>query len=252
MARKGCPNALRIVASPAWRTPSAPTRAPEQRQQGRNTFARFIFGSVHMNARRRPPNAIDRSMQRATRPNLPSHTTETTMSRIPHELHDDSSARCRCDPRPETGNAHFAKLAEQHHEVNREVHRIETEIDAASDGRPNRSRRNAASARYDCSECSTANPRVQTRPQLILRVRDPRRAERLWRSVSDRRALSRRSGPSKSCRDRRRRPVAGRHWRQRRRVVCVRPACRLVAHAPPVDAARLRRCQPVPTCLIGA
>jgi uncharacterized protein YdcH (DUF465 family) len=32
-------------------------------------------------------------------------------------------------------NAHFAKLAEQHHEVNREIHRIETEIDAASDDR---------------------------------------------------------------------------------------------------------------------
>lgn len=32
-------------------------------------------------------------------------------------------------------NAHFAKLAEQHHEVNREIHRIEAEIDAASDDR---------------------------------------------------------------------------------------------------------------------
>jgi uncharacterized protein YdcH (DUF465 family) len=29
-------------------------------------------------------------------------------------------------------NAHFAKLAEQHHAVNREIHRIETEIDAAT------------------------------------------------------------------------------------------------------------------------
>ena len=32
-------------------------------------------------------------------------------------------------------NAHFARLAEQHHEVNREIHRIEAEIDAASDDR---------------------------------------------------------------------------------------------------------------------
>ena len=32
-------------------------------------------------------------------------------------------------------DAHFARLAEQHHDVNREIHRIETEIDAASDDR---------------------------------------------------------------------------------------------------------------------
>ncbi|GAA0757100.1 hypothetical protein FHS52_000381 [Erythromicrobium ramosum] len=32
-------------------------------------------------------------------------------------------------------DAHFARLAEQHHTVNREIHRIETEIDAASDDR---------------------------------------------------------------------------------------------------------------------
>ena len=32
-------------------------------------------------------------------------------------------------------NAHFARLAEQHHEVNREIHRIECEIEAASDER---------------------------------------------------------------------------------------------------------------------
>ena len=32
-------------------------------------------------------------------------------------------------------DAHFARLAEQHHEVNREIHRIEAEIDAASDDR---------------------------------------------------------------------------------------------------------------------
>lgn len=32
-------------------------------------------------------------------------------------------------------NAHFARLAEQHHELNREIHRIESEIEAASDER---------------------------------------------------------------------------------------------------------------------
>lgn len=32
-------------------------------------------------------------------------------------------------------DAHFARLAERHHVVNREIHRIETEIEAASDER---------------------------------------------------------------------------------------------------------------------
>lgn len=32
-------------------------------------------------------------------------------------------------------NAHYAKLADEYHEVNREVHRIEAEADAASDER---------------------------------------------------------------------------------------------------------------------
>lgn len=32
-------------------------------------------------------------------------------------------------------NSHYAKLADEYHEVNREVHRIEAEADAASDER---------------------------------------------------------------------------------------------------------------------
>lgn len=32
-------------------------------------------------------------------------------------------------------NAHFARLADEYHEVNREVHRIEAETEAASDER---------------------------------------------------------------------------------------------------------------------
>lgn len=32
-------------------------------------------------------------------------------------------------------DAHFARLAEEYHEVNREVHRIEAEVEAASDER---------------------------------------------------------------------------------------------------------------------
>jgi uncharacterized protein YdcH (DUF465 family) len=53
----------------------------------------------------------------------------------PHELADAFPADADAIHRLKTGNAHFAKLAEQHHVVNREIHRIETEIDAASDDR---------------------------------------------------------------------------------------------------------------------
>jgi hypothetical protein len=53
----------------------------------------------------------------------------------PHELHDEFPNDADAIHRLKTGNAHFAKLAEQHHVVNREIHRIETEIDAASDDR---------------------------------------------------------------------------------------------------------------------
>lgn len=37
--------------------------------------------------------------------------------------------------RLKTGDAHFARLADEYHEVNRQVHRIEAEAEAASDER---------------------------------------------------------------------------------------------------------------------
>ncbi|MFZ1744158.1 MAG: DUF465 domain-containing protein [Pontixanthobacter sp.] len=33
------------------------------------------------------------------------------------------------------GNAHFVKLSDEYHDVNRELHRIEAEVEAASDER---------------------------------------------------------------------------------------------------------------------
>jgi hypothetical protein len=32
-------------------------------------------------------------------------------------------------------NAHFAKLFDEYHQINREIHRIETQVEAASDER---------------------------------------------------------------------------------------------------------------------
>lgn len=53
----------------------------------------------------------------------------------PHELHDAFPQDAEAMHQLKLTNAHFAKLAERHHTVNREIHRIETEIDAASDDR---------------------------------------------------------------------------------------------------------------------
>ncbi len=53
----------------------------------------------------------------------------------PHELHDEFPDAAEAIHQLKLTDAHFAKLAEQHHVVNREIHRIEAEIDAASDDR---------------------------------------------------------------------------------------------------------------------
>lgn len=53
----------------------------------------------------------------------------------PHELHDEFPHDAEALHRLKIGNEHFARLADRHHEVNREIHRITAEIDAASDER---------------------------------------------------------------------------------------------------------------------
>jgi len=57
------------------------------------------------------------------------------MSHTPNELADVFPDNAEALHHLKLTDAHFARLAEQHHTVNREIHRIETEIDAASDDR---------------------------------------------------------------------------------------------------------------------
>jgi uncharacterized protein YdcH (DUF465 family) len=57
------------------------------------------------------------------------------MSHTPNELADVFPDNAEALRALKLTDAHFARLAEQHHEVNREIHRIEAEIDAASDDR---------------------------------------------------------------------------------------------------------------------
>jgi uncharacterized protein len=55
------------------------------------------------------------------------------MSHTPNELSDAFPQDHAVLHQLKLDNAHFAALAEKYHEVNRAIHRIETEIEPASD-----------------------------------------------------------------------------------------------------------------------
>jgi hypothetical protein len=55
------------------------------------------------------------------------------MSHVPHELADEFPQYAALIHTLKESDAHFAKLAERYHAVNREIHRIEAEVEPASD-----------------------------------------------------------------------------------------------------------------------
>ncbi|MEO1137622.1 MAG: DUF465 domain-containing protein [Pseudomonadota bacterium] len=55
------------------------------------------------------------------------------MAHTPHELADEFPEHAALVHKLKTSDAHFAKLAEEYHEVNRNIHRLETRVEAASD-----------------------------------------------------------------------------------------------------------------------
>ena len=55
------------------------------------------------------------------------------MTHVPHELHEEFPDAADALHRLKQENSHFAKLADEYHAVNREIHRIESEVEAASD-----------------------------------------------------------------------------------------------------------------------
>lgn len=55
------------------------------------------------------------------------------MSHVPHELHEEFPEAAAALTHLKSNDAHFAKLSDQYHELNREIHRIETDIQPASD-----------------------------------------------------------------------------------------------------------------------
>jgi uncharacterized protein YdcH (DUF465 family) len=55
------------------------------------------------------------------------------MSNTPHELHEEFPQDADRIHALKTSDAHFAKLVEGYHEINRTVHRMETNIEAVAD-----------------------------------------------------------------------------------------------------------------------
>jgi hypothetical protein len=51
------------------------------------------------------------------------------MSHTPHELHEEFPDHANKITALKASNAHFAKLADEYHEVNRAVHRAETNVE---------------------------------------------------------------------------------------------------------------------------
>ncbi|OYX66837.1 MAG: hypothetical protein B7Y88_03110 [Sphingomonadales bacterium 32-64-17] len=57
------------------------------------------------------------------------------MSHTPHQLAAEFPEDSGLLHQLKLTDAHFARLADNHHELNREIHRIESEVEAASDER---------------------------------------------------------------------------------------------------------------------
>ena len=55
------------------------------------------------------------------------------MSNVPHELAEEFPEHADKIHEMKTGNAHFAKLFDEYHEINRAIHRAETDIEPTDD-----------------------------------------------------------------------------------------------------------------------
>jgi uncharacterized protein len=61
------------------------------------------------------------------------HNKEALMSHVPHELHEEFPEAAEALRILKTNDAHFARLADEYHTLNREIHRIEINVEPASD-----------------------------------------------------------------------------------------------------------------------
>ncbi len=63
------------------------------------------------------------------------------MSHVPHELSEEFPDAGAAMAKLKAENAHFVKLAERYHELNRDIHRAETDVEPCSDDHMNQMRR---------------------------------------------------------------------------------------------------------------
>lgn len=80
------------------------------------------------------------------------------MSHVPHELAEEFPEHVDKIHDLKTTNAHFAKLADSYHHVNREIHRIETGIEPASDERNTTLRKERMQLKDEINALLTAAP----------------------------------------------------------------------------------------------
>ena len=55
------------------------------------------------------------------------------MTHVPHGLHEEFPQAAATISKLKIGDAHFARLAETYEHVNREIHRVEAEVEPESD-----------------------------------------------------------------------------------------------------------------------
>ncbi|HKL56571.1 MAG: YdcH family protein [Roseovarius sp.] len=55
------------------------------------------------------------------------------MSHTPHELHEEFPDKADEISRLKQNDAHFARLADEYHELNRKIHRAETNVEPVED-----------------------------------------------------------------------------------------------------------------------
>jgi uncharacterized protein len=55
------------------------------------------------------------------------------MTHVPHGLHEEFPTSAASISRLRIGDAHFARLAEAYETLNREIHRMETDLEPVSD-----------------------------------------------------------------------------------------------------------------------
>ena len=55
------------------------------------------------------------------------------MSHVPHELHEEFPSKTDAISKLKQSDAHFAKLADRYHEVNRAIHRVESQVEPTGD-----------------------------------------------------------------------------------------------------------------------